>query len=572
MGRNRQRSTGVSAKAKIVAILFCCIGVLTGCVSLIDPESSQDFNSNIIALITPDHSVGQAFVSSRPNFNGVNLWLGCPDSPIPVSVELFHSPNDSISLYQISFQVENGLNKIDFSPQSSLSNQSYYLRLTVEQGEIQVFGREEDNYPYGTAFINDQPIEGDIGFQATYNYELGSILADLQVLLGYWKLFLPLCILLVLPGWILLDLSNLLKDLDIGEQIAFSSGLSIAVTPIIMLWTTVIKLRWSSLSVWVASGMVIMVFIWRIAWKFRQKNIKQLIKSSRSKINSSTFSLFCIFALTLFIRFAMIRDLVVPPWVDPIHHSLITNEIIKTGGYPENYLPHIPSEATKYHAGYHSILAAFHWQTGLEIPKAMLILGQVLNAWSIFGVYLISTSLTKDKKTGLIAALITGFLLVMPAYYLSWGRYTQLTGLLVLPAAMRWMISTPKNKSKPHALVLGGITLAGLFIIHYRVTLFLGCFILAYLIGTLFKYNQAVWKKLASSITSISLMGIVSILFVLPWLIPTLKSFFLPLQSVWIPGSTSIQKIHWNYLTPVFGVPVMVTALLGLLWGSIGIT
>ena len=52
--------------------------LLSSCVSLIDPESSQEINSKIIGTIEPGNHVGQTFISRRPRFNGLKLWLS-PD-------------------------------------------------------------------------------------------------------------------------------------------------------------------------------------------------------------------------------------------------------------------------------------------------------------------------------------------------------------------------------------------------------------------------------------------------------------------------------------------------------------
>ena len=77
----------------------------------------------------------------------------------------------------------------------------------------------------------------------------------------------------------------------------------------------------------------------------------------------------------------------------------------------------------------------------------MLILGQVLNALMIFPVYLLTNKLVKDKTAGIVAAFIIGLITVMPAYYTSWGRYTQLAGLLVLPTTIVWSPLRHKGKT-----------------------------------------------------------------------------------------------------------------------------
>ena len=129
----------------------------------------------------------------------------------------------------------------------------------------------------------------------------------------------------------------------------------------------------------------------------------------------------------------MVRDYATPTWVDSVHHGLITRLILEQGGFPASYAPYLDIQITEYHPGFHSVLASFIWLSGLSIDQAMLILGQVLNALAIFASYLFTVSLLSDRRAGLLAAAITGLFTPMPAYYTSWGRYTHLAGMLILP-------------------------------------------------------------------------------------------------------------------------------------------
>ena len=148
------------------------------------------------------------------------------------------------------------------------------------------------------------------------------------------------------------------------------------------------------------------------------------------------FSLLGIFLLSLGVRLVMARDLSAPAWVNSIHHATITRLILEQGGFPSTYAPYIEIDAAEYHAGFHSTLAVFQWLSGLETPEAMLLLGQVLNALIVFAVYLLAVTLTRQRTAGLAAAAVAGLFTPMPAYYTSWGRYTQLAGLLILPAGL----------------------------------------------------------------------------------------------------------------------------------------
>ena len=116
--------------------------LLTGCVTLRDPEASFEYNGDIVATIDASHSVGQSFISRRPGLVNVQLYLRkasaqALDSDI-LSAALYHSPQDSQPLVTIpitysqitrSFPVT-----IAFPAQNDPPGQSYYLLLSTSGG------------------------------------------------------------------------------------------------------------------------------------------------------------------------------------------------------------------------------------------------------------------------------------------------------------------------------------------------------------------------------------------------------------------------------------------------------
>jgi len=543
----------------IAGLLICILGI-AGCTSLPDPETSQDFTSNIVATISPGHSVGQTLTSRRPRLDGLTFWLEPSDPDSLLILAVYPSPSHTHPIFTTTVKIGSGPTRVEIPPLPDPPDQEYYIQLKTTQGEIQVFGRDEDIYPQGSAFRDDRPIVADLAFRVTYDYDWRAVVVDLGDLLRIWWVAIPLIINLWLPGWLLLDLSRQRQKFDPGEQAAISIGLSIATIPLLILWTSTVGIHWGRLFSWIFSGGLLIIFAWRI---LKNPRIRDLRENSRTIFPI----LAAIFVLALFARFAMVRDLAAPAWVDSVHHSLITNRILKSGGFPNDYLPHIPLEANQYHPGYHSILAVLIWLTGLGTPEAMLILGQVLNALMVFSVYLLTTNLVEDPLAGLVAALITGTLSLMPAYYTSWGRYTQLTGLLILPVGLCWIRWRTSTKPLFSTIFLGGIIIAGLFLVHYRVLIFLGVLVTADWISQLYRFQKNRWAFLGASIKRTAVMALISLLLSFPWLVPTINRFVIPIASQWRGNSTVIPEVHWYFLTGVFGIPVMVLAGFGLLWG-----
>lgn len=560
-------------KLPVSALALCLLACLSACAVLPDPENTQDLSSDLVAVVSPGHSAGQTFVARRPRFTGITLWFGEQNTGAPLTVELFSDPPGEQPLYVATIGAGQGEATIEIPDQPNQPNQPYYLRLSASQGEVQLMGRKEDVFAQGSAYVDDQPIEADLAFRVSYQYDAAALWADLRGAPGHWQLIAPLALTLLLPGWFLLDLSGLKSRFDGGERLALSLGLSLAVIPVAMLWSSFIGLRWSSGMVWLTMGVLLAVLIWR--W-FRQRprfsaqppgkpNPPIAAERPPARFQPAFWLLLAIFSLALITRFAMVRDLSFPAWVDPVHHGLITRLILAEGALPASFEPYLPPEAADYHFGYHSVLAVFLWLSGLELSAGMQTLGQVLNAAIVLALYLFAHTLTRQRASALFAALIPGFFTLMPAYYAGWGRYTQLTGLLVLPVGLALAAQFQRERmaeqkeAAPLAIALAGLTFAGLFLIHYRVAAFLGLLLLVYL------FVQTRWQNWPRHLGRLALAGLAAALLLLPWLIPTIRDFFAPKAQAWTGVGGGFSPIAWYFLEPVFGREVILLAVAGLL-------
>ena len=454
-------SNKVTGKNFFAVALLLATFALTSCVTLPDPETTQDFSTHVVATVEAEQTVGQTFISRRARLNGIDLWFKPSESAL-LTVELYQSHQDHLPLYSGVIRAKEGRTRIPIPVQEGPPGQTYYLKLSTDQGVVNIYGRNEDNYIHGEAFINNQPILADLAFQVTYEYTFSAVLTDFTTLFSRWQWFLPLVIMLLLPGWLILDFTGWKENFDIGERLAMALGLSLAIVPLLMVWTSFIGIQWGRITVWVV--VIILVAIQTTRWtqpsqkprpdkntpdngiipepedkldEGHPSSISNLSKFSSPAFGNhlSNFLLICIFGFALLLRFAMVRDLAAPAWVDSIHHGLITRLILEQGGLPESFSPFIPPGAESYHSGFHSNLATYVWLTDLEIHTAMQFFGQVLNALMVFPIYLLTKKITGSRPAGLSAALVVTAFTLMPVYYASWGRYTHLTGLLVLPAA-----------------------------------------------------------------------------------------------------------------------------------------
>ncbi|MDP2725919.1 MAG: glycosyltransferase family 39 protein [Dehalococcoidia bacterium] len=285
---------------------------------------------------------------------------------------------------------------------------------------------------------------------------------------------LPGIALLFLPGYALSRLVSR-KDMEPLQRVIVSVGLSLALMPLLLLWATLGDLSWGSLAVWALLLLAGLVSMWM---RGERKEVASLLGWVRDRPQYPLLAV--LFIATLAVRLLAIRDLAIPSWGDSLHHSWIARLIAERGQVPDSYYPYFPLDSLTYHFGFHTMVAFFHWATGLPILKSVLVVGQALNALSVLTVYLLAHRLTRSHTAALLGALVVGLVSAMPAYYVNWGRYTQLAGQVILPVAAFLTIEAVEKKHWGY-LALAAVAASGLFLTHYRVILFYVAFLVAYL-------------------------------------------------------------------------------------------
>lgn len=184
----------------------------------------------------------------------------------------------------------------------------------------------------------------------------------------------------------------------------------------------------------------------------------------------------------LALRMIHARNLTVPMWVDSPQHVWIVQRILAEGGLPATYGPLIPSQAFDYHFGFHAVAAVAAWSSGAAAPLATLVAGQVLSALSGLAVYLLTRELTRSDRAAAVAAVLVGLVTSYPTYYVTWGRYPELAGLVVLPAAFASVRSALESDWRWRDLAASSVAGGALILIHPRVAIFTAALITAWFI------------------------------------------------------------------------------------------
>ena len=268
-------------------------------------------------------------------------------------------------------------------------------------------------------------------------------------------------------------------------------------------------------------------------------------------------------------RFVQVRELVLPAWVDSLHHVLIVKLILENGSIPSSFAPYMPVPFY-YHYGFHASTALFTMLAGISPGQAVLTLGQVINAGVVLGIYRLAMSIWDDWRRAGVAALLVSFVSQMPAYYATWGRYTLLTGLILLAAAMAVGVEIAREGGTRRRAARLAVLTAGILLTHYFAALLLAVFL-----GILCLISLAQRRSGAGPVRVWSAIfggGLVGLLFVLPWL-----------ERVWgfargytnvivVPPGAALDAIYFadylGYLWYLLG-PTRNYLLLGLAAGSL---
>ena len=592
-----------------VVLLLAALFSLSSCQTLQDPEASQEQSQETIATLIDGDVFKQSLISRRQNFNTLQLWLRVPEgtatdgATLNVHISPAEQPNVLVGggVYALGDIQRSGMLQIPIHDKSDSSSAAYELELDLSGGTLQVLGRTGDVYPAGEASLNGEVLPIDAAFRLTYEYDAYSVWQDANTVMSLSWLVFPLGVLLWLPGWLLLDWSGISTRFHIIERFALAIGVSLAAIPVIMTWTSALNLQWTQeILLLTAVGMIILAVA--IYWikSHRQDASSRYVDRLRISPENDpqrwmdvlmVIAIVGVTLLSLLVRIAMVRDLSAPPWVDAVHHGTLAHLIQLQGAYPESFAPYMALEAGSYHLGFHAVLAFTLWLAGLEMPFGMLIIGQVLNALAVIAVYLLTSTLTKNRWAGVVAALIAGLIAPMPAYYTSWGRYTQLAGLLILPAVMAIFVELLERlqangesvrtsgwrgglgilwRDNWKVILLLSLSLAGMFITHMRVAAFtISLAGIYYCYWLLVSFPRGVTKQQAiTELLGLLMIALVSLVMMLPWLPATVSNLLLPKLSAWSGLSTTpFSDFSWNYLTTALGRISLVMAGLGFGWG-----
>ncbi len=487
--------------------------------------------------VSPDSSAGQTFLARYDGLQSVALNLDTQEQGTgEISLTLYDSPLGGQVVGTAALPVENidhaGNYRFNFPPIENSSRQDYYFDLELNgTGSYPVAIAPGYSYSSGSAYQDGHPVEDtQLTFRLVYDQRLAALglLREAAFWLG---LLASGFVLFVLPGWALLaGLYPKWDQLRWPERLGLAAGTSLALYPLIYLYTHLIGLHLGAIYAWLppllAGGYLILRYFRRVDGKLNLLERLQLP-------SAADLAYLALVGLLFASRFWSVRTLPIPMWGDSYHHTLIARLLVDHGGLFSSWAPYADMQTFTYHFGFHTLTAALHYLTGLDLPAATLWTGQLVNGLAVLCLYPLATRLGRSPWAGVVAVLLAGLLLPMPMHYVNWGRYTQLAGQVILVAAVYLLWDTLEQEKGWRLPVLASLVLAGLALTHLRVAIIAGLFLLAFWIIYLRKPTAE--RILRRSAAIFMLAG----LLYLPWLARVFSGRILDIFSATLSASAT---------------------------------
>lgn len=361
--------------------------------------------------------------------------------------------------------------------------------------------------------------------------------------------------------------------LGLAEHLALAIGVSVALPPLLLLLAQQLGLPWGAAATW---GYVALC---SVAWAALALRAARKQRAGWAAFDLPSLIVLGVSLAALLVRLYTARDLRVGLLGDSYQHTLMAQLLVEHQGLFHSWQPYAPLTTFTYHFGFHANVAFVHYLAGVDVPRSLVLTGQVLNALTVPLIFVLVRALGGTRWAAVWAALIVGFVGNIPAFYVNWGRYTQLAGQLVLMALVVCWVTLAHNKSPGRTswqhlafswrlVLLAGLLTATIILTHYLVTALAALFVLSYLVLLILsRRDLRLAGVLVLRVVPAALLGM---LLALPWLLNVLRGQLLRNANGMVSGKSGQAVItQMSALEPV--VPryvngaVLALALAGLL-------
>ena len=335
------------------------------------------------------------------------------------------------------------------------------------------------------------------------------------------RLGLALAVMLIVPGWFMLSLTRTWKTWSTLTRWSVALAISIAFYPVLYyaLRALIPGLALDRPILLALLGLGAGVAAWR--WRAEARSLLAF--------KGLEWAALAVLAVTLATRFWVIADWPYPASPDSLHHALITALTVEHGQLPYTLDPYFPVTLDLYHLGLHALAAAAATLADVPAHAALLWTAQVLNGLCGIGVY-VWLERRVGRLAGIVGLVTTGLLSFQPALLTSWGRFTPLGSQAILLVAV-WLVEEGLDRWRRMRLdrdglwlaAVAGLLLAGMFLIHFRVAVY----VVPLLLIVIARAGWTAWRArdLSGLGRGVAVVVAVALLLILPALWPTLKAY-----------------------------------------------
>jgi hypothetical protein len=329
-----------------------------------------------------------------------------------------------------------------------------------------------------------------------------------------------------LPGYALLALTGAWRDWRGWQRFCLAVGVSLSLYPALYYFAR-----------WVAPGFGFQPWMWwgLLVLSAAAIGADWLRRRPRLHLPEAEALAFGVILLLTFLSRAWIAwEHPYPAWTDSLHHTLATALTAAHGRLPTDLNPYFDTPFSLYHLGLYAITGTVAQTAGAPAHSALLWTAQLLNTYAVLGVFLVLDR-HASRTAALIGALTVGLLAHQPAFYVNWGRFTQLSAqtvflmawaatIAVMPGPLPWQATGWRSRlARGSEWFLAALLTAAVFMLHFRVA----AFYLLLLGPTVIYFGWRAWRggRLGSMALATGGVGLLALLLVSPLLWGALSKY-----------------------------------------------
>ena len=258
------------------------------------------------------------------------------------------------------------------------------------------------------------------------------------------------------------------------------------------------------------------------------------------------------------------RDLPLPLWVDSPQHSYVVEQILAARGVPATYGTLVPPQTFDYHFGFQALAADGSWLSGAGAARAVLATGQLQSAALCLAIYALVRELGGTPRGAAIGAVLVGLVTTYPTYFVTWGRYPELAGLVALPAAYASLSAVGRKGWRWRDILAAALAAIGTILVHPRAAEFLAA-LLAAAVVTCLVGRELDWGGFAREVGC----GILGLALGLPWLLRLWQAHHAATVSGVVPTGGSPVRIPTELLLVGADKALIPIAALAIAWAAV---